>query len=92
LSTCCSARLVLQQALDLGPGRRVAGVDDGQVEGVAQARPGLGGAQQLGDAHDMLFRSAIGAAGHEDHVGAELADALDLLVRQALVVGGDSNP
>ena len=32
---------------------------------------------------------AVDAAGEQDHVGAQVADALDLLVGQAAVVGGD---
>ncbi len=36
-----------------------------------------------------VLGAAVDAAGEQDHVGAEVADAVDLLVREAPVVGGD---
>jgi hypothetical protein len=80
-------------ALEDGPHvaahRAVAGVDHRQIEAGAQPRPGLGRAQELGDRDDVLAGAAVGAAGQEDHVGPQLADALDLLVRQPAVVDRD---
>jgi hypothetical protein len=61
----------------------VARVDDRHAVRAAEARLGLGRGDELGDLDHLLRIAAVGAAGDQDHVRAQFADALDLLVRLA---------
>ena len=67
----------------------IAGVD--QRHAVVFSETGLwaGRRDPLGDLDDFGRVSAVRPAGDQNHVGPQLADPLDLFVRQPLVVGGD---
>ena len=80
---------VVEDVLDERGRLGVAGVDDGHAVVAAEPRLGLGRRDEFRDLDDVGGRAAVGAAGDQDHVRAQLADALDLVVRAALVVGGD---
>ena len=83
---------VLRVAEDRAHLRRcvlVSRVDHGKLVFAAEARPRLRGRDLLCDLHDLLHVAAVGAARDQHHVGPQLADPLDALVRLALVVRGD---
>ena len=76
-----------EHLLDLLPGILVAGVDHRQPEAGPEAGSGIGRSDEFGQLHHVAHRAPVRAAGEQDHVGPQLADALDLLVGQAAVVG-----
>ena len=67
----------------------IARVDQRHAIVLAEPRLRPGWSDPLGDLHDLGRVPAVGAAGDQNHVGPQLADPLNLLVRQPLVVGGD---
>ncbi len=67
----------------------IAGVDQRHLIVLAKTRLRTGRSDPLGNFHHFGRVSAVRAAGDQDHVGPQLADPLNLLVRQPLVVGGD---
>ncbi len=67
----------------------VPGVNNGEIKADAEAGAGLGRRDKLGEFHYMSNSPAVNAAGHKNHVGAQLANALDLLIGKSPVVNGD---
>ena len=76
----------------LGHQRRsilVAGEDQRERKLASKPRLRLGRGDQLGDLHNLHRVAAIGSAREENHVRAQLTDALNLFVRPTFVIGGD---
>ena len=74
---------------DRVPRLDVARVDDRHRISAAKARLRLGRRNQFGDLNHLVGRPTVGTAGDENHVGSEVADTLDLVVRTPPVIGRD---
>ncbi len=67
----------------------IAGVDQRHLVIRAEPRPRSGRGNPFGDFDHFGRVATVGAAREQNHVGPQLADALNLLVGEPLVVGGD---
>ncbi len=67
----------------------VPGKDHRNLQPDPQARPRVRGDEKFGKLHQMRHGAAVRAAGEEDHIRAEVADALDPLILPAAIINGD---
>ena len=80
---------LFQDAPDVLGGVAVAGVDDRQLERVAEPRPGRRRHQGLRHLHHVLLGAAVDAAGEQHDVRSQVPQPLDALMVLAAVVRGD---
>ena len=77
-----------QYLLNAFTGVFVPCVDHGELKSGPEPGPGVGGGDEFGEFDDVADRSPVGSTREEDHVGSQVADALNFLVGLAAVVGG----
>ena len=81
--------LIFQEFLHLRIGHFVAGVNHGQGQANSEPGFGVGGHQHFGHFHEVRDRSAVRAAAHQNHVGAQLTQPFHALKLFASVVYGN---
>ena len=67
----------------------VAREDHGEFVVAAETRSRLGRGDEFGDLQDVLLSPAVRSSGHDHHVGSQLADAGDLLMRTPPIIRGN---